>query len=50
MDDVVKLTIDGEEVEVAKGISVLKAAEEAGFFIPTLCVQIAQVHALHCEN
>jgi len=37
LDDVVKLTIDGEEVEVAKGISVLKAAEEAGFFIPTLC-------------
>jgi formate dehydrogenase alpha subunit len=37
LDDIVKLTIDGEAVEVRKGTTVLEAAEEAGFFIPTLC-------------
>jgi formate dehydrogenase alpha subunit len=37
LDDVVRLTIDGEEIEVRKGATVLEAAEEAGFFIPTLC-------------
>ncbi len=37
MDDVVKLTIDGEAIEVKKGATVLEAAEQAGFFIPTLC-------------
>jgi len=37
LDDIVRLTIDGEEVEARKGMTVLEAAEEAGFFIPTLC-------------
>ena len=37
MDDIVKLTIDGEEIEARKGMTVLEAADEAGFFIPTLC-------------
>jgi formate dehydrogenase alpha subunit len=37
LDDIVRLTIDGEEVEARKGMTVLQAAEEAGLFIPTLC-------------
>ncbi len=37
MYDIVRLTIDDEKVEARKGMTVLKAAEEAGFFIPTLC-------------
>ena len=37
MSETVKLTIDGKEVEVKKGISVLTAAREANIDIPTLC-------------
>jgi len=37
VDDIVRLTIDGEEVEAKKGMTVLEVAEEAGLFIPTLC-------------
>ena len=37
MDDIVKLTIDGQPVEAKKGMTVLQAAEESGFLIPTLC-------------
>jgi formate dehydrogenase alpha subunit len=37
LDDTIKLTIDDEEVEAKKGMTVLEAADEAGFFIPTLC-------------
>jgi formate dehydrogenase alpha subunit len=37
LEEKIKLTIDGTEVEVPKGYTVLKAAEEAGGFIPTLC-------------
>ena len=33
----VRLTIDGSEVEVPAGTTILKAAEEAGINIPTLC-------------
>ncbi len=33
----VKLTIDGMEVEVEPGSSVLQAAEKLGIKIPTLC-------------
>jgi len=33
----VKLTIDGQEVEVEKGLSVLEAANKVGIKIPTLC-------------
>ena len=37
MDNIIKLTIDGEEVEATEGMTVLEVAEENGFFIPTLC-------------
>ncbi len=37
MSDLIKLTIDGKEVEVKKGVSVLTAAREANIDIPTLC-------------
>jgi formate dehydrogenase (NADP+) alpha subunit len=37
LDDIVKLTIDGQPVEAKKGMTVLQAAEEFGFLIPTLC-------------
>jgi formate dehydrogenase alpha subunit len=37
LNDIVKLTIDGQPVEVKKGMTVLQAAEESGFLIPTLC-------------
>ena len=33
----VKLTIDGQTVEVAKGATILEAARTAGIDIPTLC-------------
>jgi bidirectional [NiFe] hydrogenase diaphorase subunit len=33
----VKLTIDGKEVEAKEGQTVLQAAQEAGIYIPTLC-------------
>ena len=37
MDNIIKLTIDGEEIEATEGMTVLEVAEENGFFIPTLC-------------
>jgi formate dehydrogenase (NADP+) beta subunit len=37
MTDNVKLTIDGKEVEIEKGATVLQAARKAGVYIPTLC-------------
>ena len=33
----VKLTINGKEIEVPEGTTVLRAAEQAGITIPTLC-------------
>lgn len=33
----VKLTIDGKEIEAKEGQTVLQAAQEAGIYIPTLC-------------
>ena len=33
----ISLTIDGQEVEARKGMTVLEAAETAGIYIPTLC-------------
>ncbi|MFC1916471.1 2Fe-2S iron-sulfur cluster-binding protein, partial [Chloroflexota bacterium] len=33
----ITLTIDGQEVEVSEGMSVLEAAIKAGIYIPTLC-------------
>jgi predicted molibdopterin-dependent oxidoreductase YjgC len=35
--DLIKLTIDGKEVEVPAGTSVLDAAESIGIHIPRLC-------------
>jgi formate dehydrogenase beta subunit len=37
MADKITLTIDGKNVEVEKGITVLQAAQSAGIYIPTLC-------------
>jgi formate dehydrogenase beta subunit len=37
MTEKIRLTIDGNEVEVDKGITVLQAAQAAGIYIPTLC-------------
>jgi NADPH-dependent glutamate synthase beta subunit-like oxidoreductase/ferredoxin len=37
MADKIKLTIDGVQVEAEKGATVLKAAQAAGIYIPTLC-------------
>lgn len=37
MADKIKLSIDGKEVEVEKGATVLHAAQKAGVYIPTLC-------------
>jgi len=37
MTDKIKLTIDGKEIEVDSGVTVLQAAQRAGIYIPTLC-------------
>ena len=37
MSELIKLTIDGKEVEVEKGTTVLQAARKANIDIPTLC-------------
>ena len=37
MADMVNLTIDGKKVCVPSNYTVLKAAEEAGIYIPRLC-------------
>ena len=37
MNDKIKLVIDGVAVEVAKGTSVLEAAQGVGIYIPSLC-------------
>ena len=37
MADKIKLTIDGVNVVVEKGVTVLQAAQRAGTYIPTLC-------------
>jgi formate dehydrogenase beta subunit len=37
MADKITLTIDGKNVEVEKGVTVLQAAQRAGIYIPTLC-------------
>jgi len=33
----IKLTIDGKQIEVKEGTTVLEAAEQAGVYVPTLC-------------
>jgi formate dehydrogenase alpha subunit len=35
--DIITLTIDGREVKAPAGASVLRAAEDAGIYVPTLC-------------
>ncbi len=35
--DSIKLTINGQEVQVSRGATVLEAAQTAGIYIPTLC-------------
>ncbi len=37
MSDMIKMTIDGREVEVPKGINVIEAAKRIGTFIPHYC-------------
>lgn len=37
MEDLITLTIDGQEVKVKKGTTILEAAKQAGIDIPTLC-------------
>src|SRR4030042_7086347 len=37
MADNIKLTIDGTEIEIERGATVLQAAQSAGLYIPTLC-------------
>ncbi len=37
MEELVTLTIDGEQVTVKKGTTILEAAKQAGIDIPTLC-------------
>ncbi len=37
MADKISLTIDGTSVEVAEGVTVLEAAQQAGIYVPTLC-------------
>ena len=37
MDEKIALRIDGREVKVSKGATVLEAAREVGIYIPTLC-------------
>jgi len=35
--DIVKLTINGQEITADKGMTVLEAAQSAGIYIPKLC-------------
>ena len=46
--ETIKLTIDNKEVEVEKGITILKAARQLGIEIPTLCY--LHLEDLNIEN
>lgn len=46
--DLVKLTIDGKQVEVPKGTTIYKAARSVGIDIPVLCYM--DLKDLHIEN
>lgn len=37
MSDKITFTIDGKEIEATKGQTILKAAEDAGIYVPRLC-------------
>jgi formate dehydrogenase major subunit len=45
----VRLTIDGREVEVEEGSTILQAAEKARIYIPHLCYQEETSHAAACR-
>ena len=45
MSDMVKLNIDGIDVEVPKGTTILQAAKQANIDIPTLCF-LKEVNAI----
>ena len=40
----IALTVDGKEVRVDAGSTVLQAAQQAGIPIPTLCHEIGRAH------
>ena len=46
--DTVTLTIDGRQVTVAKGRSVLQAAIEAGIKVPYYCYHPARASSTSC--
>lgn len=46
--DLIKLTIDGQQVEVEKGTSIFKAAKKLGIDIPVLCYM--DLHDMNIEN
>ncbi len=48
MADLIKLKIDGREVEVEKGTTILHAAKKLGVEIPTLCYM--ELHDMDIEN
>ena len=37
MSDMVKITVDGREIEATHGQTIMEAADEAGIYIPRLC-------------
>ena len=45
--DLVTLTIDGRQLSVPKGTSVLKAAIEAGIQVPYYCYHPGQIGRAH---
>jgi [NiFe] hydrogenase diaphorase moiety small subunit len=47
--ETVKITIDGREVEARAGLTILKAASEAGIYIPHLCYHKDLLPGGHCR-
>lgn len=47
--DTVMITIDGTEMEVPKGTSILEAAKNAGIYIPSLCYMKGVNHTSSCR-
>ena len=43
MENMISLTIDGVQVQVPQGTTVLEAARQAGIRIPTLCFLKARI-------
>src|SRR5438552_18658583 len=44
-----KLTIDGREISVPEGATVIQAAEKLGIFIPRYCYHSALFFAVNCR-